>query len=154
VVHGAAGIYGGAVGGRWKTTLAAGCVLLGVAACSSPSINDDAAIACGWDEPPVPVVSAIDASAQQRSQNTQQARTRLEAAQRVDEVDDRFGALVEALSETAAFASELESMSVDEIERIPNERWDFAKYAQAAARDQCEQLAAVVDRDPTDSEKQ
>ncbi|MEY2989779.1 MAG: hypothetical protein RLZZ163_695, partial [Actinomycetota bacterium] len=28
---------------------------------------------------------------------------------------------------------------------IPNSRWDFAKYAQAAARDQCEQLAAVVE---------
>ena len=133
--------------------LACGCVVFALAACSSPTISDDAANACGWDEPPVPVVSAIDATAEQRAQNVQQARTRLEAAQRVVEGDDRFGALVEALSETAAFASELEWMSVDEIGQISNERWDFAKYAQAAARDQCEQLAGVVGRHLQDSEK-
>jgi len=67
------------------------------------------------------------------------------------QADDRFGSLVDALSETADFASELESMTVGEIELIPNDRWDFAKYAQAAARDQCEQLAAVVGRDNMDA---
>ena len=34
-----------------------------------------------------------------------------------------------------------------QIAAIDNERWDFAKYTQAVARDQCEQLAAVVGRE-------
>ncbi len=136
---------------RWRLAAAIGCVLISSAACSSQSIEEDAAVACGWDEPKEPIVSALDASPDQRSLNAQRADTRLAAAQRVYKADDRFGSLVDALSETADFASELESMTVGEIELIPNDRWDFAKYAQAAARDQCEQLAAVVGRDNMDA---
>ena len=43
-----------------------------------------------------------------------------------------------------SFAEELLGMTNDEIAQIPASRWDFAKYTQAVARDQCEQLQALV----------
>ena len=64
---------------------------------------------------------------------------------RVFAADDRFASLVEALSETAAFAVTLETLSAQEIAAVPDDEWDFAKYTQAVARDQCAQLARVVD---------
>lgn len=118
-----------------------------VAGCASSSLADDAAIACGWDEPREPVVSAVDASSEQLARNAARAERRLRAAERVVAEDDRFAALVDALAETADFAVELQDMSRAQITAIENERWDFAKYAQAVARDQCEQLAAVVGRE-------
>lgn len=123
----------------------AAVALLAVTGCASSSIEPAAAIACGWNEPDAPVVSALDANSSQLSENVTLANTRLDAARRVAQIDARFTPLVEALEETAAFASELTTLSRSEIEQIPNSRWDFAKYAQAAARDQCEQLAAVVE---------
>lgn len=120
-------------------------VVLAIAGCGSSAIEPDAAVACGWNEPPSPIVSALEADDRQLMENAELARTRLEAARRVAESDARFGALVEALAETADFATELTTMSRSEIAAIPTSRWDFAKYAQAAARDQCEQLAAVVE---------
>ena len=38
-----------------------------------------------------------------------------------------------------------ETLSAEEIAAVPNDEWDFAKYTQAVARDQCAQLARVVD---------
>lgn len=119
--------------------------LLAVTGCASSSLEPDAAIACGWNEPDAPVVSALDADPSQLAENVTLANTRLDAARRVAQIDPRFAPLVEALEETAAFAIELTTLSRSEIEWIPNSRWDFAKYAQATARDQCEQLAAVVE---------
>lgn len=113
--------------------------------CSSPSLEPDAAIACGWTEPDTPVVSALEASLEELAENAERANSRLEAARRVAAADSRFTPLVEALEETANFAAQLTTMSSSQIQQIPNSRWDFAKYAQAAARDQCEQLAAVVE---------
>lgn len=126
--------------------MAAMVVLAALTGCSSSSLQPDAAIACGWNEPGAPIVSALEASPDQLAGNAARANTRLEAARRVADADSRFTPLVEALEETADFAAELTTMSSLEIEQIPNSRWDFAKYVQAAARDQCEQLAAVVER--------
>ncbi len=121
--------------------LVASLVLVG---CQSTALGPDAAIACGWNEPDSPVVSALDADSTQLTENVERANTRLEAARRVADVDPRFEPLVEALEETADFASELTTLSPTEIEGISSSRWDFAKYLQAVARDQCEQLADVV----------
>jgi hypothetical protein len=118
---------------------------LAVTGCATSSLKPDATVACGWSEPDTPVVSALDADADQLAQNVLLANTRLDAARRVAQIDPRFAPLVEALEETAAFAIELTTLSRTEIEQIPNARWDFAKYAQATARDQCEQLATVVE---------
>ena len=63
------------------------------------------------------------------------------------ESDDRFVVLLEALQETSDFANELSGLTRAQIVAIENERWDFAKYTQAVARDQCEQLATVVGRE-------
>ena len=112
--------------------------------CTSQSVAGDAAVACGWEETDEPLVLPAEATPDQLRQNVERAKRRLEAARRVVEVDDRFGPLVEALDETAQFAVRLRDMSPDEIEDIPVEDWDFAKYVQFVARDQCEQLAAVV----------
>src|SRR6056297_1597466 len=114
-----------------------------VSACSSSFLGQDAAVACGWEERDEPIVSALDASPEQLARNADRARTRLAAAQRVVESDDRFAVLLEALQETSQFAEELSGLSRNQIAAIDNERWDFAKYTQAIARDQCEQLAAV-----------
>lgn len=119
--------------------------LLLVAGCSSSSLGPDATTACGWNESDEPVISALDADGRELLDNAQQASIRLEAAKRVAELDGRFGALVDALEQTAEFATELTTMSRSEIAAISNSRWDFAKYAQAVARDQCEQLAMVVE---------
>lgn len=123
----------------------AAVALLAVTGCASSSLEPDAATACGWNEPDAPVVSALDADPSLLAENVTLANTRLDAARRVAQIDSRFAPLVEALEETAAFAIELTTLSRSEIEQIPNSRWDFAKYAQATARDQCEQLAAVVE---------
>lgn len=136
--------YGGGV----KCIVVAGALVVALAAtsgCTSSSLEPDAAIACGWREPDAPVVSALEATTEELAENAERANTRLEAARRVAASDSRFTPLVEALDATASFAAELTSMSSSEIEQIPNSRWDFAKYVQAAARDQCEQLAAVVE---------
>lgn len=136
--------YGGGV--RWVVVAGVVLVALTVASgCASASLEPDAAHACGWNEPDAPVVSALEASAHELAENAERANSRLEAARRVADADPRFTPLAEALEETANFAVELTSMSSSEIERIPHSRWDFAKYVQAAARDQCEQLAAVVE---------
>lgn len=119
--------------------------LAAVTACSSSSLQPDAAIACGWNETSAPVVSALEADGKQLMDNAERAKTRLDAARRVAQADARFAPLVEALEETRNFAAELTTMTESEISDIPNSRWDFAKYAQAVARDQCEQLAAVVE---------
>lgn len=118
--------------------------VLVVAGCTAPPSAQDAAIACGWNETDEPVVSALEADPRQLAEYAARAQVRLQAAQKVARADARFGPLVSALSETAEFAEELTAMSRTEIESISNARWDFAKYAQGAARDQCEQLAAVV----------
>lgn len=131
-----------------KWMVAAGVVGVALAAtsgCTSASREPDAALACGWNEPDAPVVSALEASPDELAENAERANSRLEAARRVAAADSRFTPLVEALEETASFAAELTTMSSSEIEQIPNSRWDFAKYVQAAARDQCEQLAPVVE---------
>ena len=118
-----------------------------LSACGSSDIGQDAATACGWNEPSEPIVSAVDSSPEELVRNVERAQLRLAAAERVADADSRFAALAEALSETADFAKELTSLTKDEIIDIDNERWDFAKYAQAVARDQCEQLAGVVGRE-------
>ena len=129
-----------------RTAMAIGLVsVLAIGACSSASIDEDAALACGWNEEGEPVVSALEASPDQRAEYAERAQVRLEAARRVFAADDRFASLVEALSETAAFAVTLETLSSEEIAAVPDEEWDFAKYTQAVARDQCAQLARVVD---------
>lgn len=119
-------------------------LVLALASCSTPPIADDAALACGWNETNEPVVSVLEADAEQRARNVQRAAIRLDAAVRVADVDDRFTPLVDALQETSSFAEELLGMTNDEIAQIPTSRWDFAKYTQAVARDQCEQLQALV----------
>ncbi len=136
--------YGARVRRGVVVVLAAGML---VAACSTSTLGDDAATACGWEEPSEPVVSAVDATPAQLSRNADRARTRLAAARRVVDSDDRFAPLLEALQETATFADEIAGLSGEQIAAIENERWDFAKYTQAVARDQCEQLAAVVGRE-------
>ena len=109
-----------------RTAIVIGVVsVLVIGACSSASIDE--------------------ASPDQRAEYAERARVRLEAARRVFAADDRFAPLVEALSETAAFASTLETLSAEEIAAVPDDEWDFAKYTQAVARDQCAQLARVVD---------
>ena len=143
VAHDEQGIYGGHMR---RTAIALGVVsMLAIGACSSASIDEDAAIACGWNEAGEPVVSALEASPDQRAEYAERAQVRLEAARRVFAADDRFASLVEALSETAAFAVTLETLSAQEIAAVPDDEWDFAKYTQAVARDQCAQLARVVD---------
>lgn len=127
-----------------RRIVVAALALATITGCSSSSLEPDAAIACGWNEPNEPVVSALEASPTELAENSERANTRLEAARRVANADSRFTPLVEALEETASFAAELTTMSSEQVQQIPNTRWDFAKYAQAAARDQCEQLAAVV----------
>lgn len=129
----------------WMVGVGAGCLLL--SACGSSSIAEDAATACGWEEPSEPIVSAVDSTPEELVRNVDRAQRRLAAAERVADADERFTVLVEALTETAAFAEELTSLSRAEIVAIDNERWDFAKYVQAVARDQCEQLSAVVGRE-------
>lgn len=119
-------------------------VVLLVAGCGSAPSMEDAAVACGWNEAVEPVVSPLEANPDQLAQYADRARVRLAAAQRVARADERFGSLVAALTETSELADELAAMSREEIEAVPTSTWDFAKYAQAAARDQCEQLAAVV----------
>lgn len=116
-----------------------------VSGCSASTLGEDATVACGWNEPVEPIVAAGDASSEQLVTNAQRAQRRLAAAEQVVDADDRFEALVDALQETADFAEELQDMTKAQIEAIDNERWDFAKYAQAVARDQCEQLQRVVD---------
>ena len=136
--------YGGGV----RRMVGAGVVVVALAVasgCASSSLEPDAAMACGWNEPDAPVVSALEASPEELAENAERANTRLESARRVAAADSRFTPLVEALEETASLAAELTTMSSSEIEQIPNSRWDFAKYVQAAARDQCEQLSAVVE---------
>jgi len=118
-----------------------------VAGCSTSTLGDDAATACGWEEPSEPIVSAVDATPAQLARNAERARTRLDAARRVVDSDERFAPLLEALQETAQFADEIAGLSGEQIAAIDNERWDFAKYTQAVARDQCEQLGAVVGRE-------
>ena len=118
-------------------------VLLSAGCASAPSM-EDAAVACGWNEAVEPVVSPLQADSRQLAQYADRARVRLEAGQRVARADERFGPLAAALNETSELADELATMSREQIEAIPTSTWDFAKYAQAAARDQCEQLAAVV----------
>ena len=131
---------------KWVVVAVALVVALtATSGCTSSSLEPDAAIACGWNEPDAPVVSALEASPDELTENAERANTRLEAARRVADADPRFTPLVEALEETAKFAAELTIMPPTEIEKIPNSRWDFAKYAQAAARDQCEQLSAVAE---------
>ncbi len=127
---------------RWVTGFPV--LVLALASCSTPPIADDAALACGWNEADEPVVSVLDTDPDQRARNVERATLRLEAATRVADVDDRFAPLVEALAETSSFAEELLGMTNDEIAQIPTSRWDFAKYTQAVARDQCEQLQALV----------
>lgn len=127
---------------RWVTGFPV--FVLALASCSTPPIADDAALACGWNETNEPVVSVLEADAEQRARNVQRAAIRLDAAVRVADVDDRFTPLVDALQETSSFAEELLGMTNDEIAQIPTSRWDFAKYTQAVARDQCEQLQALV----------
>ena len=129
----------------WIVGAGIGSLLL--SACGSSSIAEDAATACGWEEPSEPIVSAVESTPEDLVRNADRAQRRLAAAERVVEADARFGVLVEALSETATFAEELASLSRAEIVAIDNERWDFAKYVQAVARDQCEQLSAVVGRE-------
>ena len=119
-------------------------VALLLAGCGSAPSMEDASVACGWNEAAEPVVAPLQADSGQRAQYADRARVRLAAAQRVARADERFGALVAALTETSELADELATMSRDEIEAVPTSTWDFAKYAQVAARDQCEQLAAVV----------
>jgi hypothetical protein len=133
--------YGGGV----RRIVVAVVALAVITGCSSSSLEPDAAIACGWNEPDVPVVSALEASPAELAENAERANTRLEAARRVANADSRFSPLVEALEETVNFAAELATMSSSQIQQIPNSQWDFAKYAQAAARDQCAQLSGVVD---------
>lgn len=118
---------------------------LSVGGCASESIAEDAAIACGWNEPDEPLVLPAEATREQLAENVDKAERRLAAAQRVVASDDRFGALVEALSETEALATRLRDMDAGQIANVSNEEWDYAKYVQFVARDQCEQLAAVVD---------
>ncbi len=132
-------------GGVTRMLALAALALVAVSGCGSTALEPDAAIACGWDEPNSPAVSALEADASQLAANVVRANTRLDAARRVAQIDSRFEPLAEALAETANFAEELAASSRTQIEQIPNSRWDFAKYAQAAARDQCEQLAAVVE---------
>ena len=136
----------GTYGGFMRRTAIALAVVsaLAIGACSSASIDADAALACGWNEDGEPVVSALEASPDQRAEYAERARVRLEAARRVFSADDRFASLVEALSETASFAATLETLSAEEIAAVPDDEWDFAKYTQAVARDQCAQLARVV----------
>jgi len=129
----------------WIVGVGIGSLLL--SACGSSSIAEDAATACGWEEPSEPIVSAVDSTPDDLVRNVDRAQRRLAAAEQVAEADARFEVLVEALSETAAFAEELASLSRAEIVAIDNERWDFAKYVHAVARDQCEQLSAVVGRE-------
>ncbi|MAK39638.1 MAG: hypothetical protein CMH40_07410 [Micrococcales bacterium] len=143
MAHDDQGTYGGFMR---RTAIALAVVsALAIGACSSASIDEDAALACGWNEDGEPVVSALEASPDQRAEYAERARIRLEAARRVFAADNRFAPLVEALSETAAFAATLETLSAEEIAAVPNDEWDFAKYTQAVARDQCAQLARVVD---------
>lgn len=134
--------YGGGVRSR---CVVVAVVALALAGCSAAPSAQDAAIACGWNETEEDVVSALEADPRQLAEYAARAQVRLQAAQKVARADARFGPLVAALSETAEFADELTTMSRTEIESISNERWDFAKYAQVTARDQCEQLAAVVE---------
>lgn len=141
VADGRGSTYGGGVVIRLLAAVAS-VVLL--AACGTASVDRDAAIACGWNEAPESMVSAVDADSEQLARNAERARIRWEAAQRVVEADDRFTPLADALGETANFAGELAGMSAADMAAIPTARWDFAKYAQAAARDQCRQLAALV----------
>lgn len=136
--------YGDDVRGGVVVVLVAGVLL---AACAPSTMEQDAATACGWDEPSEPIVSAIDASPEQLSRNAARAQVRLAAAKQVAQADDRFAPLLEALQETSDFADELSGLSREQIAAIENQRWDFAKYTQAVARDQCEQLAAVVGRE-------
>lgn len=126
----------------WGSSLIA--VGLLIAGCGSAPSMEDAAVACGWNEAVEPVVAPLQADARQLAQYADRARVRLAAAQRVARADERFGTLVAALTETSELADELATMSREEIEAVPTSTWDFAKYAQATARDQCEQLAAVV----------
>lgn len=125
--------------------LVAGVGVLVLTACGTGSLAEDAAIACGWNEPAEPVVTAVDASTEQLARNAERAQVRWEAAQRLSEEDGRFSPLSEALGETARFAGELRHMSTADRAAVPTTRWDFAKYAQAAARDQCRQLAALIE---------
>ena len=82
---------------------------LAIGACSSASIDEDAALACGWNEDGEPVVSALEASPDQRAEYAERARIRLEAARRVFTADNRFAPLVEALSETDRKSTRLNS---------------------------------------------
>ena len=118
--------------------------VVALTACGTPSLEENAAIACGWNEPAEPPVSAVDADPAQLVRNAERAHVRWKAAQQVVQADGRFAPLAEALGETALFAAELPEMSAADIAAIPTTRWDFAKYAQASARDQCRQLAALV----------
>ena len=105
-----------------RTAIVIGAVsVLAIGACSSASVDEDAALACGWNEEGEPVVSALQASPDQRAEYAERARIRLEAARRVFAADDRFAPLVEALSETAAFAATLETLSAEEVAAVPND---------------------------------
>lgn len=119
-------------------------IALLLAGCGSAPSMEDATVACGWNEAVEPVVSPLEADSAQLAQYADRARVRLVAAQRVARADERFGPLVAALTETSELADELATMSREELEAVPTSTWDFAKYAQVTARDQCEQLAAVV----------
>ena len=124
--------------------LAAAMSIVMLTACSRAPLEENAAIACGWNETAEPVVSAVDADTEQLKRNAERAQIRWEAAQLVVEADGRFAPLAEALGETARFAAELPQMSPADMAAIPATRWEFAKYAQAAARDQCRQLAGLI----------
>lgn len=141
MADGRASTYGGGVVPR---LLAAVTSVVSLTACGTASLAGDAAIACGWSEAPEPVVRAMDADSEQLARNAERAQIRWEAAQRIVAADDRFTPLADALGETARFAAELPEMSAADFAAIPTTRWDFAKYVQAAARDQCRQLAVLV----------
>ncbi len=120
-------------------------VCMALAGCGASIAAEDAARACGWDEPEQPAVAVSQADHEQLVRNTQMATVRFAAAERIAEADGRFAVLAQALGEILDLAREVESMS--DTERLSSDRWDFAKYAQAVARDQCEQLQAVVGRE-------
>ena len=65
VAHDDQGTYGGFMR---RTAIALAVVsALAIGACSSASIDEDAALACGWNEDGEPVVSALEASPDQRA---------------------------------------------------------------------------------------
>lgn len=116
-------------------------ILLACSPAPPPLAAIDAACSTSSSSPALP---ASDSSPSDLAFNASAARVRAEAAAVVVAWDGSFSPLGESLGWLSSFASSLAADPLTAPAGVSREDWDFAKYAQAVAADQCAQLYRVV----------